>query len=163
MYSLETVASIKDLLIAGNLTIAIAESVTSGHLQAAISQAENARCFYQGGLTAYNLGQKVKHLGVEPIHALECDCVSDVVSRQMAVGISLLFTADIGVSITGYAAAVPEKSIRIPFAYYSICKHEKILLTKKIEALNGDALKVQLYYTEIVLGSLLSVLGNGHS
>jgi nicotinamide-nucleotide amidase len=161
MYPQQTVTAIKDLLLAHHCTIAVAESVTAGHLQAALSQADNARQFFQGGLTAYNLGQKVRHLGIEPIHALDCDCVSEIVSRQMAFGIARLFTADYGISITGYAAKVPEKNILIPFAWYTICRGGKELLTDRMEVLDGDALKVQLYYTQKVLESLLAVITAG--
>jgi nicotinamide-nucleotide amidase len=158
MYPQKIIAAVKDLLIGQKRTIAVAESVTAGHVQAALSQAENARQFFQGGLTAYNLGQKVRHLGIEPIHALDCDCVSALVSRQMATGVARLFTADYGISITGYAAKVPEKNILVPFAYYSICRSEVELAAKRIELPDADALRVQLYYTEMVLESLLSVL-----
>lgn len=53
----ETVINvIRDLLISRRQTISVAESVTSGHLQAALSSADNAMEFYQGGITAYNAG-----------------------------------------------------------------------------------------------------------
>jgi PncC family amidohydrolase len=158
MYPNPTIAAIKDFLLTHRCTIAVAESVTSGHLQAALSQAENARQFFQGGLTAYNLGQKVRHLGVEPIHALDCDCVSEIVSRQMAFGVARLYTADYGVSITGYATKVPEKNILVPFAYYTICRDQQELVTNRLHLMDDDAMKVQLYYTQKVLESLLAVL-----
>jgi nicotinamide-nucleotide amidase len=158
MYPQKIIDAIKDILIPRNQSIAVAESVTSGHLQAALSLADDARQFYQGGMTAYNLGQKVKHLGVEPIHALDCNCVSAIVAQQMAVGVAALFTATYGVSITGYAAKVPERDILVPFAFYTLCRNDEILLTKRIESANGDAMTVQLYYTDVVLKSLLELL-----
>ncbi len=45
-------------------TISIAESVTSGCLQLAFSQMPNASLFYNGGITAYTLPEKVKLLKV---------------------------------------------------------------------------------------------------
>ncbi|MDB5207130.1 MAG: CinA family protein [Flavisolibacter sp.] len=74
----------KDLIIEGEETIAVAESVTSGLLQAALSQAIDVSKFYQGGITAYNLGQKYEHLNVESIHAQKCDCISEQVAGDMA-------------------------------------------------------------------------------
>ena len=50
-------------------TLAIAESVTAGVLQFALASITDASQFFQGGITAYNLGQKCRHLLVEPIHA----------------------------------------------------------------------------------------------
>src|SRR5690348_6264721 len=92
-------------------TVAVAESVTSGNLQAIFSLAKNATLFFQGGMTAYNIGQKCRHLMVEPTHAIECNCVSQKVSEQMAAEICHLFTSDYGIGITGYASPVPEKNI----------------------------------------------------
>jgi nicotinamide-nucleotide amidase len=39
-------------------TIAVAESVTAGQLQTMFSLAPEASCFFEGGLTVYNLEQK---------------------------------------------------------------------------------------------------------
>ena len=57
MYDIEALNEIRDRLTGNGESLAVAESVTSGHLQAALSSAENASHFYQGGITAYNLGQ----------------------------------------------------------------------------------------------------------
>ena len=58
------------LLIKKKNTIAVAESVTAGNLQAVFSLAKDATAFFQGGITAYNIGQKCRHLLVEPTHAI---------------------------------------------------------------------------------------------
>ena len=163
MYPSQTIAAIKNYLVEHHQTIAVAESVTSGHLQAALSQAENARAFYQGGITAYNLGQKSRHLSVEPIHALDCNCVSDIVSRQMALGVRELFSADFGIGITGYAAKVPEKHIFVPFAYFSIFYHNDEVHAERVDFSADDSLKVQLYFTAKVLEALLSTLSSQSS
>ena len=60
---------IKDILIRRNETLAVGESVTSGILQTAFATAMDASKFYQGGITAYNLGQKSRHLHINSIHA----------------------------------------------------------------------------------------------
>jgi nicotinamide-nucleotide amidase len=161
MYPINELEKIKEFLVRHHQTIAVAESVTSGHLQAAFSLAKNAREFYQGGITAYNVGQKTKHLSVEPIHALRIDCVSEVVSQQMALNVTKLFSCDYGVGITGYAAKVPEKGIDRPFAYFSISLKGNILLSKKIEAEGEEGLEAQLYYTRIVLVALAALLSQG--
>lgn len=62
LYNIDTLNKIKDFLIEGKQTLAVAESVTSGHLQAAFSAATLASKFFQGGITAYNIGQKSRHL-----------------------------------------------------------------------------------------------------
>lgn len=139
-------------------TLAIAESVTSGSIQAAISFALNAGQFFQGGITAYNLGQKTRHLMIEPIEAENCNCVSQKVADTMAVNICKMFLSDYGLGITGYASPMPEKNIHSLFAFVSIAKENKILLTKKIRAKKQTPEAVRDYYTNQALQLLLSVL-----
>ena len=132
-------------------SIAVAESVTSGLLQAALSNADEATLFYQGGITAYNLGQKTRHLLIDPVHALKCDCVSEKIAQDLSKNACKMFLSDYGIGITGYAATVPERDINELFAYYAICFKDKILQSGKIETDKEEGLPVQLYYTETVL------------
>ncbi len=185
MYPFNEIRTIKDRLLLLHRTVAVAESVTSGHLQAALSLAENARQFYQGGITTYNLGQKSRHLQVEPIHALDCNCVSEQVAAQMAVEVARLFSATYGLSVTGYAAEVPERNIHRPFAFFSISKEGQTVLTRAIDVpeigemndriagprsihpLPGapedatNALRVQLWFTHNILDAFARVLTRG--
>ena len=139
-------------------TVAVAESVTSGNLQAIFSLAENATLFFQGGMTAYNIGQKCRHLMVEPTHAIECNCVSQKVSEQMAAEICHLFTSDYGIGITGYASPVPEKNIKQLFAWLSIAKGNKILGSKKIIKKKKKPLEVQLEFTQKAIEYFIEIL-----
>lgn len=154
MYDKFSIEKIKERFIARHLTLAVAESVTSGHLQAAMSCAVNASQFFQGGMTVYNIGQKSRQLLVEPIHAIACDCVSNMVSETLALNICKTFLSDVGVGITGYAAPVPEKGITELYAWYAIAVKEKVIACKKIKPLVDDPLAVQLFYTNEVLKKL---------
>ncbi|MET0391867.1 MAG: nicotinamide-nucleotide amidohydrolase family protein [Chitinophagaceae bacterium] len=149
------------LLIEKQQTLAVAESVTSGHLQAAFSLAENARKFFQGGITVYNLGQKTRHLQVEPVHALACNCVSEKVAAEMASHVGQLFLSDWGIAITGYASPVPEKGIDRLFACYAIYCNGRELAREIIYSEAGEPEQVQLYYTQQVVKHLLRLLQSG--
>jgi len=151
MYPFEEINAIKEYLIARHQTVAVAESVTSGHLQAALSLAENARQFYQGGITAYNLGQKSRHLRVDPIHAQETNSVSQEVAQQMALEVARIFSATYGLSVTGYAAEVPERNIRRPFAFFSISAEGQTILTSRIDVPEQGVAEDQLGRTREVL------------
>ena len=138
-------------------TIAVAESVSAGMLQLALSQAELASEFFQGGITVYNLGQKYKHLQVEPIQEELNDCVSQQVSIEMALNVCQLFNSQWGVSITGYATPVPESGNKL-FAYYAIAHKNRIVGKGKINAGKDKPFLVQLFYTRKLLGILRSKL-----
>jgi nicotinamide-nucleotide amidase len=138
-------------------TIAVAESVTAGLLQFALASIEEASNFFQGGFTVYNIGQKYKHLNVEPIHAESVNCVSQQVSNQMAVSVQEKFCSDWGIGITGYATPVPESDNKL-FAYFAISRGSKILAKGKLNARPGKPIEVQVYYTEVVLKKLAALL-----
>jgi nicotinamide-nucleotide amidase len=157
-YDLDVINQVRNILLAGKQTVAVAESATSGHLQVAFSLADNALQFFQGGLTAYNIGQKSRHLHIDPVHALSCNCVSEIVSGQMAKEVTSLFSSDWGIGVTGYAAVVPEKSIHNLFAYYSFNFRGTEITTHKIHVENNSPLEVQLFYTRYILSSFLEIL-----
>ncbi|HMD01221.1 MAG TPA: CinA family protein [Ferruginibacter sp.] len=138
-------------------TVAIAESVTSGLLQFSFSQIPDASEFFQGGFTAYNLGQKYKHLNVEPIHAAACDCVSQPVADQMALATAEQFRSDWGISITGYATPVPESGNKL-FCFFSITYKNKVKLKGKITHKKDDPVQVQLDYVVEILKKFRGIL-----
>jgi len=76
----------------------------------------------------------------------------------MALQVCTLFSADYGIGITGYASLVPEEKIKRLFAYISIAKHKRLLLSKKINAETSDPAAVQKFYTHQVIKMLVSVL-----
>ncbi|MCF3651069.1 CinA family protein [Synoicihabitans lomoniglobus] len=101
-------------------TLAVAESLTCGQLQAAIGSVSGASAFFLGGITAYTLEQKVKHLGVDRTTAEACNCVSEATAREMARGALAMFGADLAVATTGYAEADPTGGITEPFAWWAL-------------------------------------------
>ncbi len=139
-------------------TIAVAESVTSGNLQAAFSLADNATTFFQGGITTYNIGQKCRHLLVEPTHAIAVNCVSQNVSEEMASEVCNFFKSVFGIGITGYASPVPEKNIKQLFAYVAIAKGKKVIESKKILSSCTKPRNVQLDFTHQAIEVLFEIL-----
>jgi nicotinamide-nucleotide amidase len=111
------------MLHAPRLTLAVAESLTCGHVQAAVGRVSGASEFLLGGITAYSLEQKVRHLGVDRASAKKTNCVSAAVAEQMACGVCRLFGADLGVATTGYAEPSPASAVAVPFAWWALAHH----------------------------------------
>ena len=132
-------------------TIAVAESVTSGDVQSAFSLAKDALQFFQGGITVYNITQKVRHLHVDPIHALSCNCVSNIIAEEMAKNVIKLFTSDWGIGVTGYASPVPEKGVEELFAFMAIYYKEECKLSATLFAEKQDPGIVRQFYTHQIL------------
>ncbi len=148
IYSDELLNSIKDILVDNQQTIAIAESVTSGNLQAAFSVPMDASKYYQGGITAYNLGQKTRHLNVEPILAQKTNCIEQRIANTMAVEVSKMFLSNYGIGITGYAAIVPECEEEGLFAYFSLAYEQQIVLAKRLTSIEKHPYDVQINYAQ---------------
>jgi len=157
LFDNKSLEAIRDMLLKNKETLAVAESVSSGALQLAFSTVKDASKFFQGGITAYNIGQKFKHLHVEPIHAQECNCVSAKVAAEMALNVCKLFESDWGLGITGYAAPVEEGDNQL-FAYFAIAYKDKIVSAKKLKAGQDDSFQVQRYYTNTLLQELAKYL-----
>jgi nicotinamide-nucleotide amidase len=158
MFDQDTLLVIREQLLARSETVAVAESVTAGNLQMAFASATNASLFFQGGITTYNIGQKTRHLDVDPIEAMACNAVSKNIADTMAVSTSKLFISDWGIGITGYATPLPEKGITDLFAYFCISYKGQCLLTESITAEKQDPQHVQSHYVNKVLINFADLL-----
>jgi nicotinamide-nucleotide amidase len=158
MFNIASIESIKEILLSRKQKLTVAESVTSGFLQAAISAAELALQFFEGGITTYNINQKVRHLKINRKIGEACNCVSEITANEMALGVCNLFETDWGISTTGYATAVPESGKKI-FAYFSICFKGEIKISERID-LNDDEKpeEAQIKYVNIILDKFSDLL-----
>ena len=154
---------IKEFLIERNETLAIAESVTGGILQTAFASVTDASLFFQGGITAYNLGQKSRHLHVNPIHAESCNCVSDTVAMEMAVGVCSLFSSHWGIAVTGYATMDPEIKMDRPFAHFAIAYMGKVKKTSCLKHPETNPQLIQYFYVNEIVKALLNIFRDNPS
>ena len=111
---------LKTILDKKGLTLAIAESLTSGLLQTYAASVSGSSTFYLGGITAYTIDAKAKFLGVDHEHATSVNAVSERVVGEMARGICEAFGADVGVSTTGFAEPNEELGVEVPYAYIGV-------------------------------------------
>ena len=102
------------------LTLAVAESITCGHLQTRIGKISGASEFFLGGVTAYTLEQKVKLLGLDKETAEIVNCVSGQVAEAMAEGVCRLFNSDVGCATTGYAEPSQAYHIKDAYAFWAV-------------------------------------------
>ena len=108
------------MLMEPRLTLAAAESLTCGRVQARIGEVSGASNYFLGGITAYSLEQKVRHLGVDRAMAKKVNAVSSAVAEEMARGACVLFGSEVGVATTGYAERSPADGVAEPFAWWAV-------------------------------------------
>lgn len=86
------------------LTVAVAESLTSGLLASEVGKGESAGDWFSGGVVAYRMPVKTHLLGVpEDVDPCSAECAT-----ALAVGVRVLLGADIAVSTTGVGGPDPE-------------------------------------------------------
>lgn len=143
------------------LTLAVAESLTCGNLQAHIGRISGASNFFLGGITAYTIDQKVKHLGVDRASAAAVNCVSAQVAEQMARGTVELFGADIALATTGYAEPSPDNGVAVPFAWWALA-HRRAgdwhVQSARLECKDAARVQVQAQVTVAAITGLLDYL-----
>lgn len=141
------------------LSLAVAESVTGGHVQAMITAVSGASEYFRGGVTAYTLDEKVKILGVTRAPARRVNCVSQQVVVEMALGAGRLFDADLAVATTGYAEPAPAEGVKVPMAWWAICHRQggggAVVISGCVEVRGEDRVSVQQRVADTVVRELV--------
>ena len=90
-------------LLQSGLTVASAESCTSGLVAAELTEHAGSSSYYLGGVVAYANEAKERFLGVNPETLVKHGAVSPEVCEAMARGALERYPADLAVSTTGIA------------------------------------------------------------
>lgn len=90
-------------LLARNRTLAVAESCTGGLLCHALTELPGVSKVFAGGVVCYSNEIKISQVGVAESIIKEHGAVSPECAMAMASGISKAFSADCGLSLTGFA------------------------------------------------------------
>jgi nicotinamide-nucleotide amidase len=154
---------LKALMLASpRLSLAAAESLTCGRVQARIGGISGASTFFRGGITAYTLDEKVRHLGVKRAAAQRVNSVSAAVAAQMARGVCGLFDSDLGVATTGYAEPAPDAGVTEPFAWWALAHRRRgrfvAVRTGRVECPGATRCDAQQFAADAVLAELIAYL-----
>lgn len=143
-------------------TVAVAESITAGHLQAAIAAVPGASRYFLGGITAYTLDGKVRHLGVARAPAAAVNSVAARVAEEMARGVTRLFMSRYGVATTGYAEPDASRRVPAPFAWWAVAERRGRRVTVRsgrVEFPGASRVRAQQLVAAAVLRELVAFVG----
>lgn len=87
---------VADLASSAGMTVAVAESLTSGAISSALGASPQAGDWFAGGVVAYSEHVKFDVLGVAPGPVITAEC-----AEQMAAGVGGLLSADVVAAVTG--------------------------------------------------------------
>ena len=142
-----------------NLKIATAESCTGGLLAKKITDVSGSSKIFDMGIVSYANRIKNEFLEVPNDILDTVGAVSEETARQMAIGVTKLAQADIGVGITGIAGptgGTPEKPVGL--VYFGVYfKPEDKLIVKKL-MLDGNRDEIREKTTELVIREVLNNL-----
>lgn len=144
------------------LTLAVAESLTCGRVQAGVGAISGASEFFLGGITAYSLDEKVRHLGVNRAAAKKVNSVSAAVADQMARGVCRLFGSEVGVATTGYAEPSVADGVTEPFAWWAVAHRRRsgrfFMRHGRVECPGATRVAAQTIVAEATVAELLAYL-----
>ncbi len=95
--------SLHDLCVSKGISVAVAESCTSGLIASKLTLKSGSSDFLKGGIIAYQNDIKIKILGVDEQAILQYTEVSTEVVKQMTEGVRKSFLADYSIATSGYA------------------------------------------------------------
>lgn len=128
----------------GSYKIAVAESVTAGFVQLFLSNMNEAGLFYNGGVTAYTCELKHHLLHIPLDKCYESNGVTAEIADLMAENCCVLFKANLGISLTGYASAIPEQEVFEKFAFISVSLDGELILADRLTSDKTSQCEVQM-------------------
>jgi nicotinamide-nucleotide amidase len=100
----DTLASaVGKLLQSAKQTLSVAESCTGGGLGEMLTSVSGSSNYFMGGIIAYDNQVKISLLDVNPEDLAQWGAVSDVVAKQMALGVKRKLGTSWGIGVTGIA------------------------------------------------------------
>lgn len=117
------------------MTVATAESLTSGQIAVHLGAAPGAGGWFAGGTVAYTVEAKQQALGVPPGPVISEQC-----ARAMAEGAARLLGADCAVGVTGVGG--PDRQEDQPVGTVFIAVHTPTGTTCEEHHFDGDAQEI---------------------
>ncbi len=155
-------ATIGAQLLAGGLTVAVAESCTGGLVASRLTDVPGSSAWFLQGFVVYSNQAKERSLGVPGETIERFGAVSEEVARAMAAGCLEESGADFALSTTGIAGPAggsPEKPVGM--LCLAIARKNSGILLSRTLYMQGDRELNKLRFSEAVLGELWECLRQG--
>jgi nicotinamide-nucleotide amidase len=148
-----TVERIARLAAEHDLTVATAESLTSGLIASRLGEGPNAAAWFRGSVVAYQEPVKFDVLGVRegPVVTAEC-------AEQMARGVAKLLGADVAVAASGVGGPEPSEGKPAGTVFVAVTVRDEALV-RELD-LDGDPDEVLGATVERALDLLASTLAD---
>lgn len=108
-----------------NISIALAESCSSGYASYLLTKFPGASLFFKGAIITYSLESKNTFFKINPTLLKKTQGVSKEISLILAKGVRNKFKADIGASIVGFAGPKAKNKSSPGTIFISVAKGQK--------------------------------------
>ena len=142
-------------LVAGGLTVGLAESLTGGLAASRLVNVPGATTWFRGSVVSYASEVKFDVLGVP-----EGPVVSEEAARAMAEGARRVLGADVGLSITGVAGPADQDGRPPGTVFVGLARPDRASQAFEFNV-PGDRARVRQYATIAALDLLRRSLGPG--
>ena len=119
--------SIATILTEKKLTLSTAESCSAGGLSFSICSVPGSSIYFLGGIIAYSNKSKHRELNVNLDDLRKYSEVSEVVAKQMSIGVKNRFDSDFSIATTGFAGP---KGDSVGKVFISISTPEKTTINE---------------------------------
>ena len=144
-----------DVLRAGGLTVAVAESSTGGMVGAMITDQPGSSAYFAGGVIAYSNEVKQRELDVSPTLLATVGAVSREVAEAMAGGVRQRFGTGLAVAVTGIAGPGAESSTK-PVGLTYIAIASELGISSREFKFGGDRVSNRRQAATEALGMLIA-------
>lgn len=149
---------LKELLIARNLSLSVAESCTGGELSRLITSVSGSSAYFMGGIIPYNFKQKIEILDVSESTIYTKTVVSSEVAEEMSLGCQQLFKTDISLSTTGVSGPnTDEFNNEVGTVFYSV-RIKDFVQTNRMYLPHMERNDFAAFVSQRVLQDLVSLL-----
>lgn len=147
----DTVEKIAEAANGRGRRVAVAESLTSGRLMAALGRGPETSAWFCGGVLAYRTPVKFSVLGVTPGPVVTARC-----AEEMARGVAQVLGATFSVAVTGVGGPGPEEGEEEGTVYVGVYADGEVSTTR--HELPGEPPEVLDRTLEVALERLLETL-----
>ncbi len=149
----EMESEVGKLLVAQDLSLATAESITGGLIGDRITNVAGSSAYYAGGVIAYDNEIKQRLLDVCPQTLLSHGAVSAPTAEEMAIGARTALGTDLAIAVTGIAGpdgGSAEKPVGL--VYFALATAESIVCSNR--TFHGDRNDIRFKTSQYALNML---------
>ena len=152
---MSVIKQLQELCLLHDISIAVAESCTTGRIASSITSVPGSSKYFKGGVIAYQNEIKIKILGVSEELITEKTEVSAEVTKKMALNTLSYFDVDFSIGTSGYAGPIGGSTINPVGTVFIAVANQSNTIVKRY-SFSGNRQRITMQATKEATLLLLS-------